>query len=280
MGETIPPSIGILVLASVSSLSIGTLFLAGFLPAFVLAVALIFGIWLRNGRKDDMARQSFCWRDAIVQSARSLPAMIMPVMIVGGMVFGIGTPTEISAFAVLYGLAVSIILYRSIALGPLWEILRDATLLSGAVLLIISSANLLSGAIAFDDLPARIGAALSAQSRTVFWIVSAGGLVIAGSVLEGLAGLTIFAPMLLPLAAGHGINTIHYAIVLLVAMGIGSFAPPIGVGLYIACAAAGGNIEETIGPSAFYTLMLLVGMVVLILFPQITLTVPLWLGAG
>ncbi|HEY4198936.1 MAG TPA: TRAP transporter large permease subunit [Devosiaceae bacterium] len=278
MGETIPPSIGILVLASVSSLSIGTLFLAGMLPALVLAVVLIGGILIRNRGRRVPAPVPFDLRTALRQTAAAMPALAMPAVLVGGIVFALGTPTEISAFAVLYGALVSLLVYRSIAGGPLWIILRDAALLSGTVLLIISTASMLSESITFDGLPVRLVQSLAAQGPAVFWTASAIGLVIAGSVLEGLGGLMIFAPILMPLAAPHGINPIHYGIVLLVAMGIGSFAPPIGVGLYIACAAGGARIHEAMRPSAFYTMVLLAGLLLLILVPDITMAVPRWAG--
>ena len=276
MGETIPPSIGILVLASVSSLSIGTLFLAGIIPAAVLAVVLIGGILLRNRRGPTPV--PFQLRTALRETAAALPALAMPAALVGGIVLAVGTPTEIAAFAVLYGALVSLLVYRSIAGGRLWMILRDAALLSGTVLLIISTASMLSESITFDGLPTRLVQSLAAQGPVVFWTASAIGLVIAGSVLEGLAGLTIFAPILMLLAAPHGINPVHYGIVLLVAMGIGSFAPPIGVGLYVACAAGGARIHEVMRPSIFYTLVLLAGLVLLILVPGLTTAVPRWAG--
>jgi C4-dicarboxylate transporter, DctM subunit len=278
MGETIPPSLGILVLASVSSLSIGTLFLAGMLPALILAIVLIGGILMRNRGTRVPVPVPFDLRNALRQTAAAMPALAMPALLVGGIVLAVGTPTEISAFAVLYGAMVSLLVYRSIASGPLWTILRDAALLAGTVLLIISTASMLSEAITFDGLPARLVQSLAAQGPATFWAASAIGLVIAGSVLEGLAGLMIFAPILMPLAASHGIDPIHYGIVVLVAIGIGSFAPPIGVGLYIACAAGGARIHEAMRPSAFYTLTLLVGLLLLILVPGITTAVPRWAG--
>jgi TRAP-type C4-dicarboxylate transport system permease large subunit len=156
--------------------------------------------------------------------------------------------------------------------------MREAAVLAGAVLLILSSAAVVSDGVALGQIPAKLTPIVGGNGILWFWVISVSGMVVAGALLEGLAALILFAPLLLPVALGFGVSPIHYAIVILVAMGIGTFLPPIGVGLYIACATGGEVMANVIRPSAFYTGVLILGLAVLAAVPAVTLLLPAILG--
>jgi tripartite ATP-independent transporter DctM subunit len=275
MGETVPPSIAILILGSITSLSIGALFAAGLLPAAVLATMLAIGVMIRVRLIRLPKRGRFSVRNAFTRVPAAGPALLVPVIVIGGIVAGLATPTEASSFAVVYGLVVAAMVYHSLHLKDLWSILRDASLIGGAVLLILATASLLSHAIILDGLPPHIQSLLTnVGGRTGFLIISIVVLIVLGVVLEGLPAMIIFAPLLLPIAIKQGIEPLQYGIILIMAMGIGVFAPPVGIGLYQACVIGGSTMAETMRPSLYYTAFLLVGLAVVMAFPEITLVLP------
>jgi C4-dicarboxylate transporter, DctM subunit len=281
MGETIPPSIAMVLLGSITTLSIGTLFLAGFLPALLVALVLIGGILYRSKRLNLPKGESFSWTRGIRLLGPALPALIVPVIVVGGIVGGIGTPTEVSSFAVVYGLVIASIAYHSLDWRTAWIFLRDAAASAGMILLIIATANLLSQAVVIDGMPQTLTTLMeSLGGRTLFLVLSSAGLILMGILFEGIPALIVFGPLLLPMAEKFGVNPLQYGIILIIAMGIGVFAPPVGAGLYVACAVGECPVDDALAPSIFYTAVLIFGLLVVIAFPEITLIVPRLFGKG
>jgi tripartite ATP-independent transporter DctM subunit len=281
MSETVPPSLAIIILASITSLSPATLFLAGIVPAAAMAAVLVAGITIRGrgGRYPSPSRLS------IVESVRALPpalpALVLPVILVYGIAAGIGTSTEVSAVAALYGLVVVAAGYRSLRLRDLWRSCADASVLGGLVLFIIANATVLSQALTINQIPQHIASALgSVGGKTLFMVLSVITLVLLGMLLEGLPAIVVFAPLLLPVATTLHINSLQYGIVLLIAMGIGSFAPPIGAGLYVAAAIGETSITKVMRPAWFYTAILLVGILIIAVVPSITTALPSAFGRG
>jgi C4-dicarboxylate transporter, DctM subunit len=279
MGEVIPPSLALLILGSITTLSVGTLFLAGIVPAALLAIVLMLGIVVRARRNGFPKGPRFRLRRALASVLPAGPALLVPIIVVGGIVLGIASPTESSSFAVIYGILVSALLYRSITLRSAWPALRDSALTAGMVLLMIGTANLLSQAIVIDGLSRTLTQVMgSLGGAQTFLFVSVAAIVVLGFVLEGFPAILISAPVLLPIAQRFGVDPLQYGILLVMAVGIGVFMPPIGVGYYIACAVGDAPAHETMRPSLVYNLFLLIGLVLVILFPGVTLAVPHLLG--
>jgi C4-dicarboxylate transporter, DctM subunit len=275
MGETIPPSVSMLILGSITSLSIASLFLAGLLPAAVLAAAIAVGIIFR-ARGGRLPRgDSFRLGPAVRAIPPAVPALLLPVIVIGGIVFGIGTPTEVSSFAVVYGFVVAGLVYRSVTLKGLWTLFKDAALITGIVLLIISSANLFAHAITLAGVAQQLSTFVQGLGGYYgFLIIATLMLMAVGVVLEGIPSMLIFAPLFLPIAVAIGVNPLQFGIILIMAQAIASFAPPIGVGLYQACVIGGSTMDEVMGPSLFYTAVLIGGLAIVLAFPQITTFVP------
>ena len=279
MGETIPPSIGLLVLGSVTTLSVGSLFVAGVIPAAVLAATLIIAVVIRSRIKGYHKGPAFHLGRAMRSMPLAIPALMVPVIVVGGILGGLASPTESASLAVVYGFAIALFVYHSIELRTCWIALRDAALIAGMVLFMIAGANLLSQAIVTDGLGRSLAAFFSAlQSPIAFLFVSTAAMVVMGFVLEGLPAVLIAAPILLPVATRIGVEPLQYGILLTMAMGIGVFLPPVGVCYYVACAVGEASVSATMRPAAVYNVFLVLGVIVVIVFPQITVWLPHLLG--
>jgi C4-dicarboxylate transporter, DctM subunit len=275
MAETVPPSVAMLILGSVTSLSVGALFIAGFLPAAILAVTLIIGVIIRSRVNNYRKGAPFNLRAALKSIPPALPAAGVPIMVIGGLVGGIASPTESAAFAVVYGFAAALVVYRSLGAGTFITALREAALVAGMVLLMVSTSNLLVQAIVVDGLGRTLGGAFAAvDNATAFLFLSVAALIVLGFVLEGFPAILIAAPIFLPVATKLGVDPLQFGILLIMATGIGVMMPPVGIGFYISCAVGEAPVNATIKPSLFYNVFLILGLAIVILFPQITLWLP------
>jgi tripartite ATP-independent transporter DctM subunit len=282
MAETIPPCINLIILGFVANLSIGGLFMAGLLPAALMALALIGAVILLGGdaRMTDEARLSTAplsqlWRGAIV-------TLGLLVIIFAGFRFGVATATEISAFAALYALVVGGAAFRELGLRAAARSFINAATRSGLVLFIVAAAQALAFVLTLQQVPHALAEAMVALSQNagpwLFLLLSILILIVMGSILEGAAALIIFGPLLVPVAGQIGINELHFGVVLVIAMGIGLFAPPLGVGLYGACLIGGVPIETTVRPMLGYLGLLLLCLLVIAFVPGLTLWLPHRLG--
>jgi tripartite ATP-independent transporter DctM subunit len=275
MGETVPPSIAMLVLGSVTTLSVGALFVGGIIPAGVIGICIMALIYLQSRRSlaKRLPRSSF--RELARAAAIGILPLLMPVILFGGILLGIATPTEVSSFAVVYGLVLAALIYREVNLRTLVRGLIECAAISGMILFIVAAASSFAWVLTIAHLPQRLVEILAGgSSQWVFMLASVLLLVVTGSVLEGLPALLILAPILLPIAAQLGISQLHYGIVLIIAMGLGTFIPPIGVGFYIACAVCETSIERSARAMIPFVVVLSVGLVLVALVPWFTLCLP------
>ncbi|HEY0181936.1 MAG TPA: TRAP transporter large permease, partial [Rhodopila sp.] len=281
MAETIPPSIAMLVLGSVTPISIGTLFIAGLLPAAVIALCLMLLIYVLARRRGMPASTA---QAAGPHWTRTLPGailpLVMPVAMLVGIRFGVATPTEVSSFSVIYGVVLASLVYREM---PLRSVLRHAgtcAATAGMVLFVLASASAFAWVLSAANLPQELVQVLhvAGDSRIVFMIGSIGLLIVVGSLLEGLPAITILAPLLLPIATQFGINGVQYGIVLILAMGIGAFMPPIGIGFYVAAAVAESRLEGAARAMVPYLVVLILAVLLIAFIPWITLALPRALG--
>jgi tripartite ATP-independent transporter DctM subunit len=275
MGECVPPSIAMLVLGSVTSLSMGALFAAGLLPAAVIALCLMALVFVR-------VRRLPAGPPAVVRGPLlrlGLDAVLpfsMPVLLFAGIFSGFATPTEISAFAVLYGLFLAMVVYRETGFRALTRVAADASTVAAMVLFTLAAAQTFSWALSAAQMPQALAALVFSwrDNTVVFLLASIVALVVLGSLLEGLPALLILAPLLLPIATKLGISDLHYGIVLLIAMGVGAFLPPLGVGFYIACAIARAPMGPSTRAMVPYVAVLLVGLLLVTFVPWFTLALP------
>lgn len=281
MAETIPPCINLIILGFVANLSIGGLFVAGMLPAALMALALIavsiiFGKRpAANEEAEPRAAVSGLWTGAIASFG-------LIFMIFFGFKSGFATATEISAFAAVYAIAVGSLLFRELGAKSLAHCFVQSATRSGLVLFIVAAAQSLAFILTLQQVPHAVGDLMLAISGShgvwLFMLLSILVLVVMGSVLEGAAALIIFGPLLLPVAVKLGIDPLHFGVVLVIAMGLGLFAPPLGLGLYGACLIGNVPIEQTIKPISSYLGLLLLCLLVIAFVPAISTALPHALG--
>ena len=276
MGETIPPSIAMLVLGTITTVSVSALFVAGVVPAAVIGAALLLTVYVRARRQGRIPVSRFEWRRVASSGLGAIPALLMLVILFGGILSGFGTPTEVSSFAVVYALVLALALYRGLTVAGTVRALTEAAMMSGMILFIIANAKAFSWVLTISELPQAIAAWLQGAHLGVpiFIFLSIVLLVVMGALLEGIAALLVLGPLLVPIAATVGTNTLHYAILLIVAMGVGAFSPPLGVGFYVACAVGDAPVEEAMRIVPQFLGVVFAGLLVIAFFPWITLALP------
>jgi tripartite ATP-independent transporter DctM subunit len=282
MAETIPPCINLIILGFVANLSIGGLFAAGLLPAALMAAALI-GVSILFGKPSTAAPPVLAERGAMVRMWLGAGVSLgLIAMIFIGFKSGFATATEISAFASLYAIVVGAAMFRELTPAAAWRSFVHAAARSGLVLFIVAAAQSLAFVLTLQQVPHAMGefmVGLSQQSGTwLFMLLSIAILIVMGSVLEGAAALIIFGPLLVPVASKLGIAPLHYGVVLVIAMGIGLFAPPLGLGLYGACLIGKVPVEQTVRPMLGYLGLLFACLLIIAFVPAISTFLPKLMG--
>lgn len=281
MAETIPPCVNLIIFGFVASISIGGLFMAGVIPAILLAVALS-GVAICFGKKIDP-------RDAVT-TRRSLPrliggalvALVMIGMIGKGVTSGVATSTEISAFAVIYALLVGGLTFRELTFAKIVRLFVRSASMTGVILFIVAAASSLSYALTIERIPNELATLLIGLGHhygaTAFMLLCALIMILFGMVLEGAPALILFGPLLTPIATQLGVNPLQFGTVMVIAMGLGFFAPPLGLGLFATCAITGTEVKHVVRPMMKYLAILLVGLLCLIFVPEFSLWLPRAMG--
>src|SRR6266700_1087939 len=271
--ETIPPSLVLITIGSVTGVSIAALFTGGLLPGVVLAITLSALVWWRY-RDEDLSHVTRATGGEIVRSfVIALPALALPFVIRAAVVEGIATATEVSTIGIVYGLVVGLLVYRRFDWRRLRPMLIETAALSGAILLIIGTATGMAWGLTQSGFSRALASAMTGLpgGSASFIAVSILAFTILGSVLEGIPAIVLFGPLLFPIARAVGVHEVHYAMIIILAMGIGLFAPPFGVGYYAACAIGRVDPAQGIRPIWGYLLALMVGLVVVAIFPWISI---------
>jgi len=277
MAESIPPCINLIILGFVANLSIGGLFVAGLLPAGLMAAALIV-LSIILGKRPEPAAEAEPRAEVSGLWSGAIASFGLIFMIFFGFKSGFATATEISAFAVVYAIIVGSIVFRELSFKTAAHSFVQSATRSGLVLFIVAAAQSLAFVLTLQQVPHAVGdimLSLSASQGTwLFMLLSIAVLIVMGSVLEGAAALIIFGPLLMPVAVKLGIDPLHFGVVLVVAMGIGLFAPPLGLGLYGACLIGNVPIEQTVKPIMGYLGLLLLCLLVIAFVPAISTALP------
>jgi tripartite ATP-independent transporter DctM subunit len=270
--ETIPPSLVLITIGSVTGVSIAALFTGGLLPGVVLALLLCFVVRWRYRRDDKGLAGRASKRDIARAFLIALPAIVLPFLIRAAVVEGVATATEVSTIGIAYSALAGLLIYRRFDWAALRPMLVSTACLSGAILLIIATATGMAWGLTQSGFSRTLAGAMTGLpgGAATFMAASIAAFVVLGSVLEGIPAIVLFGPLLFPIAKAVGIHEVHYAMVVILAMGIGLFAPPFGVGYYAACAI--GRVEPAQGmrPIWAYMLALMIGTVIVAAVPWIS----------
>jgi tripartite ATP-independent transporter DctM subunit len=274
MSETIPPSLVLITIGSVTGVSIAGLFTGGLLPALVAALALVVVCRLRSRGEMLAGVARAPWRRVATSFVVALPALALPFFIRTAVVEGVATATEVSTLGVVYTAAAGLLIYRQFDWRRLYPMLIETASLSGAILLIIGTATAMAWALTQSGFSRQLVAAMEGipGGQIGFLAVTIVAFAILGSVLEGIPAIVLFGPLLFPAARALGVHEVHYAMVVILAMGVGLFAPPFGVGFYAACAIGRVAPDDAMGRVWPYLGAVLAALVVVALIP--------WLSTG
>jgi tripartite ATP-independent transporter DctM subunit len=272
MGETIPPSIVLITVGSVTGVSISALFTGGMLPAVVGAIGLIIVAWFRSRseRVDGVHRATL--REILTALVVALPPLLLLVVIRMAVVTGVTTATEVSTIGVIYTIIVSAVFYRSFRLERMWPMLCETLSLSGAIMIILGTASTMAWALTQAEFSHQLAATMEAMpgGRAGFMALSIVVFAILGSILEGIPAVVVFAPLLFPIAKALGIAPVHYGIVMVLAMSLGLFTPPLGIGFYQACAIGRVAPEKAVHAIWIYMLAILAAVLIVAYVPWLT----------
>jgi len=236
MAETIPPSLVLITIGSVAGVSIAALFTGGIMPGIVLAVLLAILARFRSAEIIDGYRRA-PGKVVLRTLAIALPALLLPILIRTAVVEGVATATEVSTIGIAYAVVAGLVIYRKFDWKRIYPMLVDTAALSGAILFIIGTATGMSWALTQSGFSHSLAEAMTSVpgGKYGFLLVSIAAFIVLGSVLEGIPAMVLFAPLLFPVAKAIGVHEVHYAMVIILSMGVGLFAPPFGLGYYAAC---------------------------------------------
>ena len=274
LGVIIPPSIPMILYGVSAEVSVGKLFIAGFGPGILIGVALMAFVWVycrikgwgKNDGDDRLSVGKATWQAGW--------ALMMPVIILGGIYGGIFTPTEASAVAVFYALVVGMVIYREIKLKDLFTILRKSVLSSAVIMFIIANAGLFAFLITRAGVPDAIGHWLQEvlKSPAYFLLGVNVALFLIGMFIETSAAIIVLAPILAPVAAHFGIDPVHFGLVMVVNLALGMITPPFGVNLFAACTVARISLDRMIRDLVPFVLVVLACLMVISYVPALSLT--------
>lgn len=273
MSETIPPSLILITIGSVTGVSIAALFIGGLLPAAVGAVALGIAAYFRNRDNDRETVERARWRAILKAFFVALPALVLPLLIRFAVVEGVATATEVSTVGVVYTLIVGPIFYGRLSWRQLYPLLVETAALSGAILLIIGTATGMGWALTQSGFASVLVDVMTGLpgGKFTFMALSIVLFAVLGSLLEGIPAVVLFGPLLFPVASAVGIHEVHYAMVVILAMGLGLFSPPFGIGFYISCAIGRIPPEEAMGRVWPYLGTLLLALILIAAVPWISI---------
>jgi tripartite ATP-independent transporter DctM subunit len=272
--ETVPPSLVLITIGSVTGVSIAALFTGGLLPAAVLGAVLCAVVAWRSRGEDLSAVQRQPFGAIVRLFVAAAPALALPFIIRAAVAEGVATAAEVSTLGIVYAALAGLFVYRQFDWRRLGPMLVSTAALSGAILLIIGTATAMAWGLTQSGFSRWLATEMAALpgGRPMFLAVSVLAFVVLGSVLEGIPAIVLFGPLLFPIARQLGVNDVHYAMVVVLSMGLGLFTPPLGVGYYAACAIGRVHPDAGMRPIVGYMLALLVGVALVAAIP--------WLSTG
>ncbi|MTI18190.1 TRAP transporter large permease [Rhodobacteraceae bacterium RKSG542] len=275
---TIPPSIGLILYGFVGSVSIGRLFLAGIIPGLLMAVFLMGTTYIvarRRGYKAELQSPP-SFKEVMVKMNEAKWALLFPIFLIGGIRFGIFTPSEAGAFAVLYALVVGFLVYNELTWADVWKVTEQSVSDIGMIMLIIMLSSMLGYAIVFEQVPQSLSALVLGVSESPMLItfLILVFLAICGMFVESTVLVLLLTPIFVPVITKMGVDPVHFGILMMTTVTMGSMTPPVGVAMYTVCGILKCPTEEYIRESIPFILAIFALIVFIAFFPQVALFLP------
>mgnify|MGYP002795526595 FL=1 len=281
IGPIIPPSIPLLLYGTMANVSVGKLFIGGFIPGIIMGVGLMIYSYIVGKKRHYVGREKKASREEILRTGKdALLALIMPIIIIGGILSGIFTATESGAIACAYAIVIGGLVYRELKLKNMFALLVDCAKSTGQVLVVVACASLFTWVITVAQVPQTVSALLSdsIHSRVLLLLIINIILLIAGTFIDTTSALVIFTPLFLPLVQAMGIDLIHFGLVMAVNLTIGMCTPPLGVCLFVSGSIAKVSLKEQMRDLFPMLGVLLIVLLIITYIPQTVTFLPELLG--
>ncbi|MDO4988774.1 MAG: TRAP transporter large permease [Synergistes sp.] len=277
IGVVIPPSVPMVLYAVIAGVSVGKLFMAGFIPGLLMGLSLIiYALYIANKRNYPKG-ELVSGKDKLRLFGRASWGLMSPVIILGGIFSGVFTPSEAAAVAVIYSFFVAIFVYRSLKWRDCYRIIVNSGVTSALVMFIIATSKIFGWGLAFYEIPDKMAAALLAIAGGTPWMVYLMItiiILIAGMFMETASALIILTPIFLPAIIGIGGDVIHFGLVLTVGLAIGMATPPVAIDIYVASAITGLSMEQISKPIVPMVILLVAVLLLLTFVPSLSLVLP------
>lgn len=276
IGPVFPPSIPMVFYAMLSGTSIGHLFMGGMVPGLIVAIALMIYIAIIAKRRGYPRGPAYAVKEFLAMTLVALPALMTPVILLGGIYTGVMTPTEAGAVAAFYGIIISILVYRAMGLKKLWEIIKETVLATGMLSIMVGSAFAFSFIVAYEDVPQVIASqmlGLTTNPYVLLLIINVVFLIF-GMFIDTTTKTVVFIPMVLPLIQELGISFVHFGVVIVLNMMIGLSTPPFGMLLFIVSGISGTPLMDVIKETLPMLVVLIIVLLLITFFPQLVLFLP------
>jgi tripartite ATP-independent transporter DctM subunit len=276
MGMLVPPCITMVIYGVVGGVSIGELFAAGFAPAFLMAAALMIQLYVQARRENRPPGRRATWREVGVAAKGSVLALFMAVIIFGGILGGVFTPTEAAAVSVMYAMIIGIGVYRQVTVRTFIEKLIETGKISGLVLLLVGAAHSFSWILSREQVPQTIAQWMLSVGggKQLFMLLTCLIFLPIGAILEGVPAVILLTPIMLPIAKSLGVDPVHYGTLIVACQGISVFTPPVGVSLFVACSIGKVSMTEVAKPLLPYLWTMALVLLAIAFFPELSLFLP------
>lgn len=276
LGILIPPSVVMIVYGVTAEVSIAQLFMAGVVPGLMLGGMMIAQTYFGAKRLGFKATTPEPWSERIKKFFRAFWALLIVVVVIGGIYGGIFTPTEAAAASAIYALIISLFVYKDIKFKDLWDICLESAITTAMIFFIIANAFVFAYLLATENIPQTIAESILAANigKIGFLIIVNILLFIMGQFMEPSSVVMIMVPLLLPIAKALGVDLVHFGILLIVNMEIGMITPPVGLNLFVASGLTGMNLKDVIVSCLPWTLTLFIGLILVTYIPEISLWLP------
>ena len=282
LGILIPPSVVMIVYGVTAEVSIARLFMAGVVPGLMLGGMMILQTYIGAKKLGFKATTPEPWSERIKKFFRAFWALLIVVVVIGGIYGGIFTPTEAAAASAIYALIISLFVYKDIKFKDLWDICLESAITTAMIFFIIANAVVFAYLLTSENIPQTIADSILAANigKIGFLIIVNILLFIMGQFMEPSSVVMIMVPLLLPIATALGVDPVHFGILLIVNMEIGMITPPVGLNLFVASGLTGMNLKDVIVSCLPWTLTLFVGLVLVTYIPEISLWLPRLMYGG
>ena len=280
-GLLIPPSNVMITFAMVSGgTSIAALFMAGYIPGILWGLACMIVIYVYAKKRGYTSSKRYALKEKTKIILEALPCLLMIIIVIGGIIGGIFTATEGAIVAVVYSLILSLVFYKSIKVSELPKLLMDSAEMTGIIIFLIGVSSIMSWVMAFTGIPAAIsGVMLSISSnKYVILLIINVNLLIVGTFMDMTPACLIFTPIFLPICQAVGMNTIHFGIMMIFNLCIGTITPPVGTTLFVGVKVGKTKIEDVIKPLLYYFAAIFIVLLLVTYIPAISLWLPGLLG--